>query len=766
MADVFQFAPEGPASRGSLGASAASPTLGIRGGESSEVDDPARFLQGAAPDLSGGTSLPEFLDPLFEPKLKAEKAKRFQEGYTAALMGKSQEEINAESPWYTRIFGPVPYQLGAAKYQVDKQSADADTYFVNNLPRLRTIPTEDVVRELQGKLAEQVAGDPYTTAMLNKSFLDRLPNMIDLHTKARYVWEQEELVNGQVEAAVSVADAYSASRQAYAKLGKSAPNDVTSGYDQALLTQNLMRNLATPEFQDPASTKRYWTNLTRKLADNGNFDVLAQLMEHGISDSLEPDEVASLQRYSDTKYNEFKDKTLAADPALLERAAKISIAAAQGLGGAATVADMHAFDEDWMAHTGYKPYFEGSDYLRLGVSSSNAAIQNEAEARRAAEAATRANATEANKELSKAQTIAFARNSWLTGTAIEADNSGRPKEELDAAYVATYDALASENPHTAAQTIVVNHSRRKAPVTELARRFKASIDVTTGGAWNPAFEKAYESWKTLRQGVGMYVDPDKGSVSQIDTLAGPGAARAYFGEDNDDRLRRYEQLRSAGMPQEFAYRDSFGESPAERPQIKGDDAKETKAIMSGLKDTVDTATTGTWAGAFGTGIKPTQSGRRFVTRAIAGEYALYPNTASSAIRLKNAALGAQRRGYEFHGRANWLNPAGSDTPRISTYFGLSDDAITPAVDRAVVLGLKRVGFTVDDDSELQVLRLNDEGSNPVLLAMGQDDTGQYHVVRVGRNEIAEAIKWQREAPERNRAAIEKAQMEAARLPKL
>lgn len=765
MADLFQFQPEGPATRGTLGAIGATPTLGVRGGEAT-LDNPGRFLEGAAPDLSGGTSLPEFLNPLFEPKLKAEKARRFQEGYTAALMGKSQEEINKEAPWYTRVFGPVPYQLGAAKYQVDKMAADAETLFMNELPRLRTMPTEDVARELNEKLNRQVGDDPYTTALLHKSFLDRMPAMLDLHSKARYSWEQEDLVNKQVDAGISVADAYSSARRAYSSLGKDRPNDVAVGYDQVSLTQNLLRNLATPEFQDPSSTERYWTNLTRKLADNGNFDVLAQLMEHGLDKSIEPDAAANLRRYVDGKYDEFKDKTLASDPDLLERAVKLSTAAAQGLGGAATVDEMRKFDQEWQSRTGYLPYFDGNQYLRMGVTSSNAAIANEEQARREAKQAADEAAKARAKEMGESQIVAAVRNGLITGQGLMIDQLDIPAEKRDAVYNATYEELAKSDPAQAARVLVYNHANGKAAVPEVARRFRARVEATTGGAWNPAFEDTYNSWKQMTVGVGTHVSPTTGQVEMTDTLAGRSAAKAYFGEDADKRMAAYDRQRVAGVPAEMAYVNTFGVSPSERPVIEGEDPKQTKAIRVGLQEVVDTASVGTWSSAFGTSIMPTQSGKRLLTRAMADAYGSYPNVGDTSVRLKNAYRDIKANGWEVHGRAVWLNPQGSSTPRLSSYWRMSDDAITPSVDRAVSLNLKRVGFTLSDDAELSVIRLNDEGGKPVLMAIGQDAEGQFHPVRVTKEDIDAAIKHHRDAPARNREAIEAAQAAAARLPKL
>lgn len=765
--DVFQFAPEGPASRGSIGASAASPTLGVSGGNTI-ADDPARFLEGASPDLSGGVALPDFLYPLFKPKLDAEKTRRFQQGYMEALQGKSQEEINKESPWYSRVFGPVPFQLGAAKYAVDKQSADAQTYFINELPRLRTMPTEDVANELQQKFGSQVVeDDPYTTAMLSKSFMDRLPDMINLHTKARYAWEQEQQVNNQLDAALSVSDAFSASRKAYAQLGNQHPDDVEYGYSQGVQVQNLLRNLAPPEYQDPASTQRYYKNLVMHLADNGNYDVLSVLMQHGLDKVFDADEVDSLDRYVKAKYAEFGDKTLAANPDMLEEVVKLRANASNGVGGAATARDMHDFDNRWQAMTGYMPYFDGKDYANLATTSTNAAITNEEQAQRAAAQAAKEQAAAQDKEMDRSRQVAAARNAWLTGQGATYDRLlGVDKELAAATYVTAATELAKENPALAAQVMVYNYSQGQV-VSDYAKQLQQQVDaVTGGGAWSPAFDAAYTGWKQMTISKGTHLNQETGKWDTSDVLAGRSAAKAYYGDDINSRMEVYDRQVAANVPKEAAYLAAFGASPSDRPAVKGDDAKQTKAIQSGLRDVVETASTGTWSSAFGSGIKPTQSGRRLITRAISDAYSAYPNTGDPSIRLKNAYRDAQANGLEVHGRAVWINPNGGNTKRIATYFGLSDDAITPSIDRAVMLNLKRVGFSLSDDSEVEVIRNNDEGGDPSLLVIGTDAEGQKHPVKVTRKDIDDSIRWMRDAPRRNREAIEKAQMEAARLPKL
>lgn len=754
---IFQFAPEGPLSRGSLGASAASPTLGIRGGESPGLDDAGRFLRGASPDLSGGVSLPMFLDPLFEPKIKAEMAKRENQGYVDALMGKSMEDINKESPWYTKVFGPVPYQLGAAKYQVDKQSADAASYFTREMPRLREMPTEEVARELQGKLAQQVSDDPYTTVLLQKSFRERMPGMIDLHTRERYAWEQTELVKKQGEADQSVASAFSDMRRKYAELGDSGPNEVSAGYNKPLETQNLLRNLALSEHIADDTEATIWKNRIRTFAENGNFDVLAVLAESGLEEAMGVEEAARARTYVDQKWGEFKQNALLQDPEMMERRVRINLAAQQGVGAEPTWAAMAEFDQEFQAKYGYKGYFEAGDKERLGTASGSAWISDEERRIREIEAEQKRLAREAKseedkvaaaaeKERLRSQTLTLSAEAFLSGQKALLDSSTTlPSEDRELVVTTAFDRVSATNPSLAAQVLVWNHAALGTPSTGLTTRFRQQLDNATGGPINDAYRSTFALWEALYSGKAARIDPATKTLQGEDTLAGKAAALAYFGADNHARMLEYSRLRQANMPDDLAYNMSWGESREARPTIQGATAEETKRLRSSFKEGLDDYAPTLWSRLTGAP-RLTASGRAELAAFVSGPMSQLGMIANPDLRVKYAIKYARDNGKEINGRYLWDNAPRQQTT--AQYLGRHPDVAADVVDRTITAKiLKSTGINVSDDTQMTAVRALDRGGVPVIRVAILDNAAKWSVVEVSGEDMRATLRADATPPE-------------------
>ena len=129
---VFQFEPQ-VTEGGGVRASGAAPTLGLQGGNTTASVQ----LYADTTDIGAGSRLPEFLDSVFADKINAVKQQRAWQGFIEAAAGKTAREIADEQPWYSNLFGPTPYELGAQTFTIQKAGSDYEQAVVTTIDELR-----------------------------------------------------------------------------------------------------------------------------------------------------------------------------------------------------------------------------------------------------------------------------------------------------------------------------------------------------------------------------------------------------------------------------------------------------------------------------------------------------------------------------------------------------------------------------------------------------------------------------------------------------
>lgn len=726
----FRFQPE-TVQGGSLGVSGAGPRLGVSGGNSrfgvERIADTT--------DLGAGSNLPAFLEQAFAPKIAAVKQAKMREGFTAAVLGKTQAEISAEQPWYSKVFGPTPFELGAETFVTQKASSDISSYVANEMPRLRTLSSEDVASEVWARMDSQIDKDnPYTAMQLTKSMMERMPALLDLHAKQRYSWEQEEMREAQVATGLSALGEFESMRKSYATLGSDEAFQVETGYSRADIQRNLLSTLATSEYQDPDSVKQYWNDLIIQAADKGMFSGIAVLVESGLEGAVGTEDAARLKALVERKWADYKETALLNDPEMLRRKVEINVAATQGVGSMKAWEAMDAFDKEFQAKHGYLPYFNARDKETAGTTAANAWITDEERAlneieaeqkRIAREAAADAKAEDAAaaKEALRNKTISHGVTMVLSGQKAALDASTAfSDEDNELVTTAAYDRVAQAQPQLAGQILTWTHANNGKPSSALTRRFQQNVDVATGGPINDAFRQSYALWETLYSGTAARVNPATRELEGTDTTAGKATALAYFGVERNARMLTYHRLRKTGMPDQHAYAMSWGESPEARPTVQGATAQETKQLRTAFKETIDDYSPTLWSRVVGGG-KLTASGRVKLSQYVGGALDQLGDIKDVDLRLKYAVKYARDNGVEINGKFLWKN--GNNQQPTATYLGRNPTVAADIVDRTITQKiLANTGIRVADDTQVSVIRALDRSGEPVLQAtvLGKDAT--------------------------------------------
>src|SRR5690554_1647162 len=162
---------------GPLGVQPAVPQTGVQGGGNTGATTVRRgadwFQNVGGMETDFGGNLPEFVQGLTEPAMEARRTQQMWEGFAAARSGQQMEEITESQPWYTRVFGPTNYEIGAQHFHVQKQAADVEQDIINRMPELRELTSREMAHELQRISQDSLMGNAYADSLLQKMLMER-----------------------------------------------------------------------------------------------------------------------------------------------------------------------------------------------------------------------------------------------------------------------------------------------------------------------------------------------------------------------------------------------------------------------------------------------------------------------------------------------------------------------------------------------------------------------------------------------------------------
>lgn len=720
-----------PISGGGLGASASGPRMGIDGGEiRNGVGGTAGkdwFQDGM--DIGGG-ALPEFLNEAFAPALQAAKEERMWDGFVKAREGATMQEITEDQPWYTRMFGPTDYELGASMYTVQKNVSDMEADVVARMPELRKLDSAAMGKELNRLSQSAQTGNAFTDTLLRKQLMDRAGPVMDLHTKERVAWQQGELVRHQTEAIGSASTAYNSMMVANAKLGKNAPLDQSVVANQTQARAALFDTLRTSQYQTDGSIKEVYTAGIRGMADRGEFYAVNALIDAGVLSALEPDDAEKLTKYVDSQQMRFRQRWQAT-PENVEAIARIHAEVAAGIGGKPTMDHAVALSNEYMVETGSRvPLWDADEIGRFAGSSMSNYISQRQRAEDKRDARLLRESEKQDKDEAESRNAAEAADRFLEGSFGDAvDYKHVDRKDLERGAKGVFDQLmAKGDVKTAMGLLVFNHSTKNGKrVDMISASMQHDLESTLDENVSDAFMAQYFQWKALRDSAGFKRVGDR--MERVDTTAGPTVALDYYGAALTKRLEQFDRtFKGDPSKADLAYRLSFGQAAHDSPgDIRGLDSQETKANIASIREQVDAMDGGTVDRWFGDGQRLHPSTAAVVSAAAEHYWESLPAEWASRDRARAAVSLAQKNGLEVAGRFGWTNQRGQSS--IAGYLNDNGEKSGAVMDWLIDKKLSESGG--DGATSITILRMPDKNGEPFLHVIAWTDEGMVDATVTG-----------------------------------
>ena len=707
----FQFQPETPRT-GGVGASGVAPALGIGGGQSRVGVQRYQEAQ-----TLGNPEMPEFLAAAFAPKLEAAKQEKFWSGFAAARSGKSQQEIADEQPWYTNIFGPTDYELGAQKFGVDRAMAEVDNKFTQDMHRLRQLPPEEIGKELNTIASSMMTGNVFTDALIQKGLMERGGVMLDAHAKARYEWQQGELSIKRIDAWTAQSGAYNDAMVAAATLGRQHPNQAETSEQRYERSRILLDGFAMSDYENPEAYQKDFATFVVGAANAGHWNTLNALEDSKAYQMLPPANREALMGQIAVARNKFK-ANLPVDPEMYRPLTLLNVRMRQGLASAEEVIGaMKEFDLQYTARTGDREgYFDLKDYEAGGTTAMTAMYNAWEAAMKAGQARRDAATTAAEKAAAEGRMTATLASAIGTGNAGTVNSiPGVKVEQVDQAFMAALGTEGVNSPNlgriavTEVATPVVGKLPFVSPTVKALLQGQA--EQSGGENWTPAFETAYQNWKNIRY---YELDLDDGKV---DRNSGTVAARLYFGEHHD-RMQQYHNMRRGAAPldAEYAYRAVYGQDASRASLSVGVDGVSVKDQRLELAAVVKAQGPGMFD--FGSDDLG-RSGQNQTLDAMAPVYARLKK-ADPGLSSEDAAEMAfseiTANGWETAGKYAWQNVTGQKP--LHATLDMSEEVFEEHFDDLVTARLRRAGVEVNSETSVTVIRIGDEVTRPPVSVDG------------------------------------------------
>lgn len=741
---------------GSLGATAAVPQTGVQGGGVAPlqaVRSGSDWFAGTGGMTMPDSNLPEFLNEITAPNRKALEQQQMWDGFVAARSGQTMDEISAEQPWYSKLFGPTNYEIGAQNYNVLRSVSDMEQDLIHRMPELRKLPPEAMAQEFNKLAQSQMTGNGYADAVLQKTFMDRAGPLMDLHTKERVAWQQSELVKAQYASNSSNSTSYNEMAKRVALLGNKAPGDEAEAEKLIQSQVSLLDGLSPSAYQTDESYKAAMTAFVRGAADRGEFYTLKFLTQRGVLSALDPDDALQLQAYVKQKQAQYKSEWLDNNPQAAEQMALVSLYAAEGIGAKPTEAQIDQLNMGYAAATGSDdPLYSGTQRLSMMAQSAGAHIRAQEAVLRERAAAAKAANTEQAKLAAQQEDIRAAIDSWRHGTYSQTINvPGVDKELLEANVVQGFNQTLQTNPAVAMSQLVWNaNTGRGAVLKGVADQYQTTARAVLREQPNDAARDLYNQWRMLKNTTAKRIDINGNPVEG--RLSGATTAALYFGDGVNTMFNKLQALEESGVNFELAYEVARGEiTTADPTEFSASSRKESEALQARVADVLQKANPA-YFGYFGN--KLGDSGRAAAARAIVravNESGGLLDTSSegitAALNLAKLKYGGEDAGkyYLENGRDDEGHVIGS----VGAWLGFMDTKETgPAIEAAIDATLRANNVEPSKSLKADVFRMRDsETGEPVLYVNTVGEKG-WKVVAVTGADIKAEYERRRKAATR------------------
>lgn len=681
----FAFNPAAPV-QGRGNASGQSAGVQLVGGETK-----SGFV-GAGPqttDLAPST-IPDFLNKLLEPQIKAKQQSRLIDGYIAAAGGASEESLKKEGGGINSIFGHSMYRQGAALYQGVDAAGKAQGEFLGNIDELAKLPQSEVGPAVARMMQAARTGNRLSDAVADEQMMNGMSPLIDLVTKRRVLHEQTTAANNLGSAWATSSDNYQRQMSGLAGL---ATDEANAASINTLNNDYRGLRVKPAGMLDETYKAALKVDFERNL-DSGNGYAVEAMVSEGILNAVDGPERQRLEAKIDkAAANSFS--TVAMNPEVNRQLATLDAAITNGkVSSAKEIYDRAQEINTAVARfTGFKaPMITASDIQAMQKDYTNGEFaaglrvqtrQYQIEDRDAERAY-----TEDKKAAEDAATQAAVDAAWATGNGGRAAAMGVGKSENH-----NFTALGLWQSNNM-KGIAKNFDQSMKVNDAVADEAKAPILSSLRVGYTNSFKGGYEKWKALR-------------------TESPAAAAAYFG-DNDKSLERFDRAVRGGTAPVEAWALAFGEGTQ---SVRMDLPEGTKrdAVISAVSASM-TKDDKWMMGMAGSRVPLNTSSRNRMSTDMLPEVADYMRATGLSVeaaseRVYAKALSSGR--LERVGAFGWVNPP--NTKPLATLLGVPDQEADLVVMDYVDTELRKAGFSGGaDGEEYTVVRMADQGGKAAM----------------------------------------------------
>lgn len=703
-------------------AQAAAPNVGVQGGNS----------RGAAVEASdwgstGGPSnaIPEFLGRIFAPRLEAVKRDRMFQGFALARSGMSVEEISANTPWFARTFGQTNVEAGATIYTARASAAELAAEMNSNMDELRTKTTEEMGQWLNDKSAALLTGDLLADAVIQKEFLEQSGPMMDMHTKARFAWKQQQASDAQYNNILSQARAYESGTRMQWAYGQQHPDEKPD----PLRTQERERLFGDawqmPQGQTLESYIGTVEKATEAMAREGNWHSIGFIKNSGLYEQLPTENQERIEKRLKTAESRWL-QNLEGSPDMQE-AYQIRASGAAGVVSPAQLYEqMSAFNRKFKSRYGFdRDYFDDAELK--GAITQNAGLVFQAHQRLLTDAA--AQERKAKDKLEKDQAEAYTDASYAKMAAqgslgIASIMSDYDQKRADLAMT----SLLELNPDAGFQALKLNFVNAKARWTSplVKDQIKNRVTGGAGFALNDGITQSYAMWQKM-----FYMRNPDGSEDGT----GMAMANEYFGEFADDMFA-YDQLQKAGVRPEDAYQKVFGpEAVYGAGDLRGGEGN--TANRTALQSAVSEISPGFWQQMFGAE-EISESSKSLIAHHASRDFERMLKQAPHLGPTLIAKQSVQRflsSGGEIAGKYAWMN--GPKQRHLADSLRIPKDIFGGVFDQAVTNRMRKAGLAVDSTTAFEIIRVPDDKDGPRMLITGYNADGVMKAINLTAKDFNE-----------------------------
>jgi hypothetical protein len=507
----------------------------------------ARSGQGATPQIVGGNiqsgvvrpdmdpvtgwgGLGQTIQRILEPQIQLKEKANFWQGVVAARSGMAIKDIvDTQSP-LSKIFGPSSYVQGAQFYNAQDNIARFNQDMIQNAEDIAKVPPSELGKRLNAEASKYETGDPGTDALTHSAWVENTAPMLNVVNKTRYAMQQRDATQAFVNNAQNTGNLLAA-------MGPHLVQGTANEDDLNLTKQQLVHAIMPPPGMDPATWRATLPKLTSSFADNGNFHAVELMKASGALDQMDLEQRTKLDDRLDKKAKE------AAVQYRASVAPQMSDLTASVKAGAMTPEiyqqEMSKLQKDFTQRTGNReplaPYSEQEGNYVVGRTNWWNA-QKDRIANQQANSLKEQNAAE--KARVEAQESSDVNRLISIGSVGEYARLGGNAELATAQFTKAYEQY---QPQERDQLLTNNYTGSAYVNPVVQNRMQSALrTIASGGEYSPALEQTYTDWARLNA-----------------TPKGQATAAAYYSEDQQARLNKFDMLKKGGVDSTIAFQSAF-----------------------------------------------------------------------------------------------------------------------------------------------------------------------------------------------------------------